>query len=49
MEWRDRDAILLNEHTVLESVDGADVADGVSHGGVDGLRRQRGRGGEVSV
>lgn len=35
VERRDRDAILLDVHTVLESVGGADFANGIRHGGVD--------------
>ena len=31
VEGRDGNAILLNEHTVLESVGGTDLADRVSH------------------
>lgn len=49
VERRDRDTILLDVHTVLESVGGADFADGVRHGGVDRIRRQSGCGsGEMS-
>ena len=33
VEGRDGDTILLNEHTVLESVWGTDLADGVRHVG----------------
>lgn len=44
MERRDRDAILLDVHTVLESVGGADFADGIRHGGVGGIRGQSRRG-----
>lgn len=33
VEGRNGDAILLNEHAVLESVWGTDLADGVSHVG----------------
>lgn len=44
MERRDRDAIPLDVHTVLEGVGGADFADGIRHGGVDRMRGQSGRG-----
>ena len=44
VEGRDGHAILLDVHTVLESVGGTDFADGIRHGGVDGIRGQCGRG-----
>ena len=44
VERRDRHAIPLDVHTVLEGVGGADFADGINHGGVDRIRGLSGRG-----